>query len=113
MIEQMVEGLVGNGNPQFPHVSVIRLCQFAGVMPLGEINLLRRSFQSTPTFNAALKGPQLPIRKLAGKPGLEIIEKSFRFKSRVVGKLFADIIPDLFKRIWSGTPSSLFLQCAW
>lgn len=90
MIDEVVEGLFGDGDAEFAPVGVIGLGKFAGAVQLREENFLGRTFESEPPLHPALQGARLAVRECAGKTSLENLEGSLCLQPRVIGQLFTD-----------------------
>jgi hypothetical protein len=61
VIDEVVEGLFGDGDAELAHVRVIGLGQLAGAVQLREERFLGGAFQGPPPLHATLQGAQLAV----------------------------------------------------
>ena len=91
-------------NPQFFHPRKIRFAPFAGLIDLGEENLLTGSIQRLPVFDPSLKSAKLAILIFTGIFTLQGLKKRLCFKAAVVFEEVFNLGPVLGKCIRVGGP---------
>jgi hypothetical protein len=104
VIDQVVEGLAKDGDAEFRHAGEVALGEPPRLVNLGEEDLLGRSFEDAPLFDPPLQGPELDVRKSAGKAALQVEEQGFGLEPRVEPEPFKQFGPDILERVLPGPP---------
>jgi hypothetical protein len=104
VVDQVVERLAVDRDPQVGHVREVGGAQPAGRVDLGEEHLLRRAVGGPPRLDPPLEGAELPVREPPGVLPLELPEQGQRLQPRVEGQSFLDAGPDVGERVRVGTP---------
>jgi len=99
VVDQVVERLAVDRDPQVRHVGEVGGAQPAGRVHLGEEHLLRRAVGGPPRLDPPLEGAELPVREPPGVLPLELPEQGQRFQPRVEGQPLGDAGPDVGERV--------------
>jgi hypothetical protein len=106
VIDQVVEGLAGDRDAEFGHVSEVGSGQPTRLMVLCEEDLLGRPFPGAPEFDPSLQTAELNIGESAGKAVLQVEKQGPCLKSRIEPELRFEIGPNVEERIRAGPPVS-------
>jgi len=83
VIDQVIKRLATQGDLQVVHVCEVGSTHLAGVVDLVEEDLLGRTLGGFPSFDLALQGAELDVRKSAWEAPLKILEESLGLESGV------------------------------
>jgi hypothetical protein len=112
VIEQVREGVARQGDPQLGAVGEIAGRQPAGVMHLGEEDLLGRPPLGPPPLDPPLQGPQLAVAEAARVLAPQGLKERLGFQARVEGQLPLDPGPDPVEGVLARPPGVLHAYLA-
>ena len=110
MVEQVIERLTGDRNPQGIHVREVRRPQVAGKVDLGKHDFPVRSTGSPPRPNPTLQRPPLGIGILSRVPLLEPFQERKGTQLRLGLQPCQHLGPDFLKGIFPRPPRSRLCQ---
>jgi hypothetical protein len=105
VVDQVLERLSLDGDPQIAHVGEITGTQPARFVDLGEEDLLGRPGLRPPTLDVPLQRPQLAVGEAARVAALQVLEERLGLQPRVDFQQGADLRPDLGKGVGARHPS--------
>ena len=91
VVDQVVERAAVDGHAQVGAVGEVAGAQPAGVMHLGEEDLLGRPVQGPPLLDAPLQGPQLAVGEAAGEAALQVGEQGLGLQAGVELQLLFEL----------------------
>jgi hypothetical protein len=106
VVDEVIEGLAGDGYAKAAHVGKVRSAQAAWFMDLGEVNLLGRSMRCLPGTDAAFKGPTNRVGKRARIGSLEPAKQRYCLQVRLPLEQSHDLRPDTCQGIAAGAPGA-------
>lgn len=112
MVEQMGEGLAGDGDAQVAHVGEVGLGAEARTMDLSEHNLTVRAVLGAPEGNMALEGAKLAHLVALGTLAAELSEERISLKSGVALELGLNPGPIGLEGIGAGAVGARLLELA-
>jgi hypothetical protein len=104
MIHHVLETTAVDGHAQVRTVREVAGSQATGMMYLSEEHLLGRTLLGTPTLDAPLQGPQLPVGETLRETTLQVREKGLRLQSGVDLKFRFEFGPELDEGVWVRPP---------
>jgi hypothetical protein len=112
VVDQVGEGAAGDGDTQVGAVGEVGGGQPAGVVDLGEEDLLGGAALGPPLLDPPLQRPQLAVGEAPGVQPLQGSEEGLGLQARVLGQLLLDPGPDAFERIFARPPGMLHAHLA-
>jgi hypothetical protein len=112
VVDQVRERAAGDRHPQLVAVREVGSRQPAGVVDLGEEDLLGRAVLRPPPLDPPLQGPQLAVGEAAGVLTLQGLEEGLGFQAGVEGQLLLQPGPDLHEGVGPRPPGVLHAYLA-
>src|SRR3954453_16800342 len=106
----MGEWLPADRDVQLCQIGEVGLAQFASPMLLNEVHLLSRPFCCPPVLYFPLQRSQLPVGKAVRILPLQRDEDGLCFQTRVRTELRLYLGPNVFERIFPGSPVTIRLH---
>jgi hypothetical protein len=104
VVDQVGERAAVDRHAQVRAVGEITGSQPAGVMHLGEEDLLGRALQGPPSLDPPLQGAELAVAETAGEPPLQVGQQSVGLQAGVQAEQVLELGPDIGEGVGPGEP---------